>query len=324
MRCGWTCAVSREKNSTDETTVDLGSLTGEETVFAQTPEAKSDSPGLFDADIILISHPDPAMLGRRFRLPPHNSLHIGRSSSADVSLPNVQSMSRLHARLRHQGHVVEIEDLRSTNGTYVNDVRLEMPSILRSGDRFRVGAAHFKFLHEEDPEQAYHEALMSDGLTRAFNKRKFDEEMLREFERARRHDRPLSLVLFDLDHFKRVNDTHGHRCGDTVLEQIAALTTARLRPEQIFARVGGEEFGILSPETGIEGAETLAEKLRHDIEGFEIEHGELRVQVTCSFGVAVLTEEMWRPEDLYDAADQALYLSKNGGRNRVSRFRPPS
>jgi diguanylate cyclase (GGDEF)-like protein len=316
--------VSRNKTPTDETTVDFGSLTGEETVFSPSDGPKSATDELFDADIILISHPDPAMLGRRYRLPPHGSLHIGRSSAADVSLPNVQSMSRLHARLRHQGDVVEIEDLASTNGTYLNDVRLEEPSILKSGDRFRVGAAHFKFLHEEDPEQAYHEALMSDGLTRAFNKRKFDEEMRREFERSRRHDRSLGLILFDLDHFKNVNDTHGHRCGDTVLEQIASLTASRLRPEQIFARVGGEEFGILSPETGIEGIETLAEKLRQEFEEFKVEHGEIRVQITCSFGVAVLSEEMWRPEDLYDAADQALYMSKNGGRNRVSRFRPPS
>ena len=313
-----------DKHPSDETTVDFGALSGEETVLAQPPDMDRRENSHFDADIILISHPDPAMLGRRYRLPPYTALHIGRSSSADVSLPAVQSMSRLHARLRHQGQRVEIEDLRSTNGTYVNDERLSGVEVLRSGDRFRVGAAHFKFLHEQDPEQAYHEALMSDGLTRAFNKRKFDEEMRREFERARRHDRPLALILFDLDHFKLVNDTHGHRCGDTVLEQIAALTAAHLRPEQIFARVGGEEFGILSPETGIEGAETLAEKLRSEIEGLEIAHGELRVKVTCSFGAAVLDGDIWSPEDLYDAADQALYLSKNGGRNRVSRFRPPS
>lgn len=300
--------------------MDLGSLSGEETVLSRAIDADerdSVTSVPIAADIILISHPDAAMLGRRFQLPPQGTLNIGRSSAADVSLPNVASMSRLHARLRHWGLFVEIEDLHSTNGTYVNDARLERAQTLQSGDRFRVGAAHFKFLHEEDPENAYHQAMMTDGLTRAFNKRKFDEEFHREVERGRRHERPLSLILFDIDHFKTVNDTHGHRCGDVVLQHLARHTSHYLRPEQIFARVGGEEFAVLCPETELKGAAVLAEKLRQSIAEEVIPHEGLDLRVTCSFGVATFGENAPTTAELYEAADQALYEAKDRGRNRV-------
>lgn len=300
--------------------MDLGALSGEETVLSRALEADerdSVTSVPIAADIILISHPDAAMLGRRFQLPPQGTLNIGRSSAADVSLPNVASMSRLHARLKHWGLFVEIEDLHSTNGTYVNDSRIERVQTLQSGDRFRVGAAHFKFLHEEDPENAYHQAMMTDGLTQAFNKRKFDEEFHREVERGRRHGRSLSLILFDIDHFKRVNDTYGHRCGDVVLQHLAGHASRYLRPEQIFARVGGEEFAILCPETDLEGAVVLAEKLRQSIATQEIVHEDLRLRITCSFGVAAFGDSSTDADRLYEAADQALYDAKDGGRNRV-------
>ena len=310
----------------DETTVDLdastaGDLpTADRTLQILDPEIPSTSLG--EADVILLAHPDKSHLGRRFKLPTYGELTFGRSSRAHVSLPELQSVSRLHARLVHRGDRVLIEDARSTNGTYVNDHRIVQPTILASGDRFQVGAVHFKFLHEADPELAYHEAIyqmvIRDGLTQAFNKRKFDEELVREWARASRHQRPLALILFDVDHFKKVNDTHGHLCGDAVLQQIARRVSQHLRPEQLFARVGGEEFVVLSPETDGEGALVLAEKLREVLAGEAFHHGDLRLKVTCSFGVAIPTPPMATSEDLYEAADQALYRSKRGGRNRVS------
>ncbi len=319
-------AVTRDK-TTDETTVDLDSVMEMERTALAEP-LPLDGPGghAVEANLILIAHPHEEMLGTRYRLRPRGELSIGRSSSADVSMPEVQSLSRLHAQLRHRGAMVELEDLQSTNGTFVNDRRIVSSQTLYSGDRFQLGAAHFKFLHEKDPEHAYHEAIyhlvMTDGLTQAFNKRKLDEELAREFARAHRHQRPLSLVLFDIDHFKDVNDTYGHLCGDFVLQQIARRTSEHLRPEQVFARVGGEEFVIVSPEMEIEGALELAEKLRVRFESEVFRYAELEVEITCSFGVAALEPEMEHPEDLYAAADRALYVSKEGGRNQVNRSAP--
>lgn len=317
-------SVNRE-SKTDETTVDLDSVLEMERTALADPQPSSSElsrRGAVEANIILIAHPNDEMLGTRYRLPPHGRLSIGRSSTADISMPEVQSLSRHHARLNHLGAEVEVEDLRSTNGTFVNDRRLSVPRSLKSGDRFQLGAAHFKFLHEKDPEHAYFEAIyqmvMTDGLTQAYNKRKLDEELTREVARASRHERPLSMILFDIDHFKKVNDTYGHLCGDFVLQQIARRASEYLRPEQVFARAGGEEFVVLSPEMGIEGSVDLAEKLRARFESETFLYSELSVSITCSFGVAGLTAPMRHPHELYEAADRAMYLSKRGGRNRVS------
>jgi two-component system cell cycle response regulator len=279
-----------------------------------------------EAHLILFAHPENQLLGRRYRMAPGSEMEIGRAHSAGISMPDVRSLSRLHARLSHLGDVVMIEDLTSTNGTYVNDERVHGSRRLRSGDRFQTGALHFKFLHEKDPEAAYHEAIYQlvtcDGLTGIFNKRKFEEELAREFGRARRHDRPLSMVFFDIDSFKLINDSFGHLCGDYVLQQIARQTGPYLRPEQIFARVGGEEFAILCPETKTPQAMVLADKLRQRFAAERYIYGNDELQITCSFGVVELDGQMRTPEDLYHAADQAMYRSKREGRDRVTLHKP--
>jgi len=275
-----------------------------------------------EADIILIAHPDNQRLGSRFRLSPGATLEIGRSASVRISLPEVMSLSRKHARLRYAGSTVTVEDLGSTNGTYVNGQPIHGRTVLRSGDRFQTAAVHFKFLHEQDVENAYHlaiyELVSRDGLTEVYNKRKYEEEAQRELARAMRHNRPLSLIIFDLDEFKQINDTYGHLCGDFVLKQVASLARDLVRPEQILARVGGDEFVILAPETTAEGAETLASKLRDRVVGLDHRYGDLKIALTCSFGVAELAEGMTSPQDLYHAADSALLMAKRGGRNRVA------
>lgn len=282
--------------------------------------------GDFEADVILIAHPDSQRLGSRFRLSSGTTLEIGRSSSVRISLPEVMSLSRKHARLRYAGSTVTIEDLGSTNGTYVNGQPIHGRTVLRSGDRFQTAAVHFKFLHEQDVENAYHlaiyELVARDGLTETFNKRKYEEEAQRELSRAMRHRRPLSLIIFDLDEFKQINDTYGHLCGDFVLKQVAALARELVRPEQVLARVGGDEFVILAPETEAEGAETLASKLRDRIVGLDHRYGDIKITLTCSFGVAELADGMTGPQDLYQAADTALLRAKRSGRNRVSVYTP--
>lgn len=283
-------------------------------------EEASGRPGL-EANVILIAHPENARLGTRYRLVSGSTLEIGRADNVEISLPEVRSISRSHARLRYQGRKVTVEDAGSTNGTFVNDQRVDGPTLLRSGDRFQVGSVHFKFLHEQDVEHAYHEAIyqmvMRDGLTEALNQRKFHEELAREFARAERHDRPLTLVLFDLDSFKDVNDTHGHLCGDMVLKQVAASVREHIRSEQVFARLGGDEFAVLCPETQLEGGQALAEKLRDRLAELTFAREGAIFSVTCSFGLAERDATMGTDQALFEAADRALYVAKGAGRNRV-------
>jgi two-component system cell cycle response regulator len=277
-----------------------------------------------EANLIVIAHPNQAMLGRRYRITADTPLEVGRSSETTLSFPDVPSISRRHARLMFSDGEVWLEDLGSRNGTFLNDEPLRESRQLASGDRFQVGTCVFKFLHEEDAENAYHEAIYNlvirDGLTNVFNRRRFNEELDREFQRARRYARPLALVLLDVDHFKRINDAYGHVSGDTVLRALAHGVENLLRPEQLLARVGGEEFVVLCPETPRDGAGVLAERLRVACETLDVASRGCRITVTCSFGVAELEPTMRSSEELYGAADHALYMAKSAGRNRVVVF----
>ncbi len=298
---------------------------GEDT--SVTPRRRSTDPGP-EANIILISHPKNLMLGTRYRFRPGSTIVLGRAKSVDVSLPEVSSLSRRHASLTYRIESVILEDLESTNGTFVNDARIEEPTLLKSGDRFQIGSVHFKFLQERDPENAYHQAIhdmmVRDGLTQISNKRKFEEEAVREVARARRYGRPLCLLLFDIDRFKAVNDEHGHLCGDFVLKEIVRLVSDFFRKEQVFARVGGDELAVLAPEARLDGASILGERLRSRVSGHEFRYGDASFRVTCLFGVAELSADMKSPQELYEAADRALYCAKRAGRDRVEVYARPS
>ena len=288
-----------------------------------TPRRRSTDPGP-EANIILISHPKGQGLGTRYRFRPGSTVALGRGKLVDVSLPEVGALSRRHACLTYRIESVILEDLGSTNGTFVNDVRIEQPTLLKSGDRFQIGAVHFKFLQERDVENAYfeaiHEMMVRDGLTQISNKRKFEDEAVREVARARRYGRPLSLLLFDVDRFKSINDEHGHLCGDFVLKEVVRIVSDFFRKEQVFARVGGDEFAVLTPEARLDGARILAERLRSRVASTEFLYAGANVRVTCSFGVAEFGSDMKSPQELYEAADRALYCAKRAGRDRVEAF----
>jgi diguanylate cyclase (GGDEF)-like protein len=294
-------------------------LTVSESFAALTARA-SDARG--DAELIVIAHPEAKLIGSRYRIPRMASVVVGRADDADLRLHGSPSLSRHHATFRFAGDAATLEDAGSRNGTFVNGHRIAGPTTLESGDRIQIGGVHCKFLHGLDVEAAYHDALLElatrDGLTGAYNRRFFEEELEREVERSRAHGYRLAVVLLDLDTFKLVNDQHGHVIGDQVLREVVSVARQCLGGEPVLARVGGEEFAFLCRETGADDAQAIAERLRAAIAGHPLQCLDRAETITCSFGVAELAASDRSTLDLYRRADQALYGSKGAGRNRVT------
>jgi diguanylate cyclase (GGDEF)-like protein len=268
-----------------------------------------------DACIVVIYGTE---LGKRLELG-STPFEIGRSSNNDLFIDQ-ESVSRHHARITFRDGKYSLVDLDSTNGTYINDESVrERP--LHDGDQVRIGRSILKFMTGENVEVHYHEEIYRlmtvDGLTQIFNRRYFNEALEREVNRAKRYDRPLSLLTFDIDLFKKVNDTHGHLAGDSLLRLIAAAVKSRLRREDIFARTGGEEFAVLLPEVPLDSARLTAEKVRAIVESTPVKHDNDTLRCTISVGVSQLSKDDASPEALYERTDQRLYEAKQGGRNRV-------
>lgn len=249
------------------------------------------------------------------------AITIGRDESCNIVLDN-DKVSRTHARLRVRERGIEFEDMKSTNGSLVNDREVKR-IVLKSGDIIKIGSVMLKFLPEGSAEALYHEEIyrltINDGLTDIPNRRYFDEFLDREFARARRYERPLSLMLFDVDHFKKINDEFGHLAGDYVLRKLAGTVQKIVRREELLARYGGEEFGVVLIETDIDKAARFGEKIRSTIERAEFTFDAHPIKVTASIGVADLDASMSR-ESFVHSADQALYRAKQKGRNRLVRF----
>lgn len=257
-------------------------------------------------------------LGKKYNLE-SPSLLLGRGAKCDIQIDQ-ESISRTHSKIINTGQAVRIRDLGSTNGTYVNDELVEERT-LADRDQVQIGRTIFKFLTGGNIEHAYHEEIYRlttvDGLTQIFNKRHFSEALNREVSRALRYRRELSLVMFDLDHFKLVNDKHGHLAGDSVLKTLAATVKARIRGEDVFARFGGEEFAIILPEIDGHNAHQFAEKIRHIVETTDFRFEGTRIDVTISMGVATLDPDESDPSQLIKRSDERLYEAKNAGRNCV-------
>ncbi|WP_257460215.1 GGDEF domain-containing protein [Archangium lipolyticum] len=276
----------------------------------------SERPVNLDAALVVIYGLD---LGRKYELAKEEIL-IGRSSKADIQVDQ-ESISRNHACITNTTRGVHIKDLESTNGTFVNDEAVQGEKALHNGDLVKIGRTIFKYIAGGNIEAAYHDEIYRlttmDGLTQIYNRRYFEEALEREVSRSRRYERSLALVMFDVDHFKQVNDRYGHLAGDYVLKQLASTLRTKIRREDVFARYGGEEFGLLLPEIDVVGAVKLAEKSRKLVEKQRFEFDKNVIPVTISLGVAVLEAEHRDPEDLKRAADAKLYEAKASGRNRV-------
>jgi two-component system cell cycle response regulator len=267
--------------------------------------------------LVVIYSPSSNQLGKRFSLAVER-VKIGRGIENDVVLHS-DSVSRRHARIEARGGGYRLVDMASTNGTYVNDEPIDDVQLNR-GDQIKVGDTILKFLSGADLESQYHETIyrmtIMDGLTGVHNKRYFVEQLDRELSRAARHQRPLTMIICDIDHFKSVNDEFGHLAGDHVLKEVAQICKARIRPDDVIARYGGEELALILPETGLAGGVMIADELRRKVATTSFVFEDEEIDVTVSCGVAQL-KSGWSSYDFVKAADDELYEAKRAGRNRV-------
>jgi diguanylate cyclase (GGDEF)-like protein len=258
-------------------------------------------------------------MGTRYPLA-DEAIVLGRGNDCDIRI-NDHSVSRRHARIQATDDEFYAVDLQSTNGTFVNDSPISI-SKLKDGDYLRIGNCIYRFLTGGNVEAEYHEEIyrltIVDGLTEIHNKRYLLEFLDRELARSLRHRRPLALILFDLDHFKRINDELGHLAGDKTLRDLAAAVKAKVRREELFARFGGEEFVIVLPETTREGACIVAERVRCLVEQMAFEYEGKAYPVTISLGIGMtMGETLIAPDELIRLADDKLYEAKDRGRNCV-------
>ncbi len=264
-------------------------------------------------------YPTGVGMGSRYMLT-DEPLVIGRGNDCEIRI-NDHSVSRRHARLQPGVDGYYAVDLQSTNGTYVNDVPASMCK-LKDGDYLRVGNCIYRFLTGGNVEAEYHEEIyrltIIDALTDIHNKRYFMEFLDRELARSSRYDRPLSLVMIDIDRFRAINEDLGHLGGDFTLRELSARIKGSIRKEELFARYGGEEFAVVLPETPCQGAFNLGDRLVKVINGQSFQYENRSYQVTISVGATTTQgEKDITPSELIRRADEKLYQAKHEGRNRV-------
>ena len=266
-------------------------------------------------------YPTGPNMGQRYPMG-EGQLTLGRGEECDIHIGE-HSVSRRHARVEKTPEGFYAVDLQSTNGTYVNDVPTTR-TLLRDGDYLRIGNCIFRYLGGGNVESEYHEEIyrltIIDALTGIHNKRFFDEFLDREVARSTRHRRPLSLVMFDIDNFKAINDEIGHLGGDYALRALTTALKPKVRREDLFARYGGEEFALILVEAPSAGALELAERLRQLVEQHPFEFEGKSFPLTISLGVVSATggDGLSTANDLLRRADEKLFEAKNAGRNRVA------
>ncbi len=250
---------------------------------------------------------------------------VGRNPDCSIPL-DFHGISRRHFTISVDEREVLLTDLQSANGTYLNNNKVTTPVVLKKGDMIKIGAVALKFLPKGDPERLTYDKLLeeahTDGLTKCYNKAYFNTALELEIKKSKVTGKPLTLIIFDLDHFKKLNDTYGHDAGDYVLKEKSRIIRDHgIRQGDIFARYGGEEFCILLPNTNLKQGFEIAERLRNLIQKHEFIYDGKRLPVTASVGIADYRQGVNNGTDLFKRADKAVYMSKDGGRNQVNFFK---
>ena len=279
------------------------------------------SPSVKHAYLLVLAGPQ---FGEMFPLAAGRELVLGRRDDADVQIRD-DGVSRRHATLTVQEGRALVVDQGSANGTYVNGKRVPQAHV-EDGARIQIGGnTTLKFIWADELEALYQmklaEGALQDALTGLYNRRHMDERLVSELAASQRHGRTLSLLMIDIDHFKRVNDEHGHVAGDEALKMVAFVLRGAVRKEDVIARFGGEEFVVIARETPLDGARALAERIRRAVEKSRFAWQDRELGVTVSVGVTAAGAAEAVPgrteRELLAAADRALYAAKQQGRNRV-------
>lgn len=250
-----------------------------------------------------------------------NCFNLGRHPDNNACIDH-DGISRFHARVTTEKGQYWLQDLDSSNGTYINGRRITSCE-LNNGDTLNLGPrVQFRFSAATEGEERVlkklYESSVRDPLTGAFNRHYFDAQFDSELPYAARHGSPLSIILLDIDFFKKVNDTHGHPGGDASLQHLVRVFQETLRAEDLLARYGGEEFIILLRGIPLAAAVAVAERLRNLLLSNEVAFGDVRIALTASFGCASMTcVEAPSPQSLIALADRRLYQAKAAGRNQV-------
>lgn len=252
----------------------------------------------------------------------YDELIAGRSPDSGIWIED-NTISRKHFKIKKVGKEYQIQDLNSTNGTYVNNKRI-MTTTLAAGDKIQISKdtiIQFDYFDENRriSEQKRYEMGVKDPVTGTFNKSYFLQRISDEFSFGMRQNLPLSILMFDIDFFKLINDKHGHLAGDKVLQDTCTHVAAMIRHDDVFCRYGGEEFVIIMRNTPCQPAVNLAERIRRKVEENEIKYENNTINVTISIGVATSVDRNFRDYvSLIAEADKYLYKSKGLGRNRVT------
>jgi two-component system, cell cycle response regulator len=267
------------------------------------------------AYLVVISGPS---FGEMYKLKVERTV-LGRGDRTDIRVLD-DGVSREHSAIEREGGKLVLVDLRSTNGTFCNGDRVDRYD-LKDGDKISIGATTIlRFTYQDQVDEHYQkklfESALRDGLTSTFNRRYFVDRLQAEIRFAVRHDKSLALVFADIDHFKKINDTHGHVAGDAVLAAVARVMTSAIRAEDVLARWGGEEFSVICREIDHAGAQVLGERLRAAVQAHRFEHAGKVIPVTISVGAAV-ERKIDDAHAFIAAADAAMYEAKRTGRNRV-------
>ena len=312
-----------EKKLFSATSVSSGSIERFETMVMNVSPLYMKDQGISSPSyFVCLLGPD-ELLGRYWTINDKKEvMSIGRSRKCDIPIQEL-SISKEHLLVRvDETNRILIEDQKSTNGTFINDERIDAHKEveLEDNDKIKVGNIVFKFLDKGNPEitsmMERFEKAFYDALTGAGNKLLFERRAKELFSQSKLYKTDLSFIIFDIDHFKKVNDTYGHLAGDFVLKEIVKLSKFCFRSNDIIARCGGEEFCIIM-QTEVNRAKDAIEAVRKKIGDSVFKYKDQEIKVTISAGVACHQKTDKDYNEIYERADQLLYKAKTTGRNKV-------
>ena len=312
LTLSFTAEDSKGRKIKDQTMTDVS-----DTFEMKLEEAKKKESSL----VIILGKP----LGQQFFLKCNNML-IGRGSDCDIYIAD-DSISRVHAEIfKDHNQEYNVTDLDSTNGTFLNERRIKQRERipLKNGDLLKIGNIILKFIAEGSIDNIFHSDMfnlaMFDNLTGIYNRKSIMDALEVEFKRAKMANQFFSVITFDVDHLKWINDTYGHAAGDFALKETVGEINKALRKGDLFGRVAGDEFLIILERTNLSDSCCIAERIRADIEAYDFTYNREKIPLTISLGVWSYDPKIHSADNLYYRADEALYKAKKNGGNKVAAY----